>query len=271
MNILGYLTSKLSKYSTNELSEQVITEYLIETNKTSDCSMIDIGAAPPPNYYPIFMRHAENVYCVEPALTTKGNPFKSNVKKLLRLSRQGKLKLFKGVISDVSGQVTFHQGIGNTINSSLNPSFRLDSIEDVPEYMESFNPITVESLTYADYIKQNKIGELLFVKVDVEGAESRVLSTINRSNSPKILLLEVAYETVKLKEQVHRMMANGTFAESLFISRKHERHNSDVVGEYHFNEVDLPSGSLFLSRNGVINKEEILNLRQEIMGRIRYI
>lgn len=270
MNILNYLTSKLSKYSTDELSEQVITEYLIEKFKTPGCSTVDIGAAPPPNYYPIFLRHTNNVYCVEPALDMIDNPFKSHVKRLMRMSKNGKVKLFHGVISDTSGQTSFYQGVGNTINSSLNPSFRIANIPDVKAYTDSFYKVVKNSLTYADYVKQNHIKDLLFVKVDVDGAESRVLSTMDFSNAPKILLLEVAYETGNLKEQIHRMMANHTFCDSLFILRKHEAHNSDVIGEYHFGEVDLPSGSLFLARSGIINKDEILKLRQGIMGRIRY-
>lgn len=279
--LISWIVSHLSKYSADELSEQAITEYLLKKQKVVDpvFSAIDIGAAPPPNYYPIFMRHTENVYCVEPALTVEGNIFKYHVKKLLRLSKQGKVKLFKGVISDVSGEVMFHQGKNNSINSSLDPSFRVSVMDDAEKrrYTESFEPVRVKSLTYSDYIKQNAINYPFFVKVDTEGAEARVISTMNHSNAPKILLLEVAYDTGNLKSEVKRLMDSKIFYNSLFISRKLELHNSDILGDWRFNEhdnyvsgnTDITDGSLFLAKSEILDKQEMLALRSNLRERIR--
>lgn len=267
------------KYTIDELSEQVITDRLLSNQKdVSYASVIDIGAAPPPNYYEIFMRHTNHVYCVEPALSIKDNPYKRHVLKLQSYALLKRVCLFHGVISDIDGMVKFHQGKGNTINSSLNPDFRLDYIQDAQEYTDSFKEIQVASLTYGSYLLKSDIHNLFMVKIDAEGAEGKVLTAMENRNAPQILLLEVAYDTGILKEQVARLFNQGVFTDSLFIIKKTEAHNSDIIGDYRFNEhekwlnsdPEFTSGSLFLARPNCIDKTELLELRKEIRAALSF-
>ena len=270
----------LSTKPIDEFSEQCEVDFLLKKYKQesgSDFSCIDIGAAPPPNYYEICLKYTNYVYCVEPALDKHNNPYASYISKLISYAKKGKVTLFKGVISEKSGNVTFYQGKGNTSNSSLNPDYRIESISDRQSYLNSFERITVESKTYQEYFTDNAIKNLLFAKIDVEGAEGKILATMDKSNAPKILLLEVAYDTTNLKEEIRRLICDeNVFQESLFIVRKLENHNFDVLGEFRFNEhldfladkSDSIHGSLILAQAGIIQKKEILDLRRKIYSNI---
>lgn len=268
----------------DELSELCLVEFLIRNYKQkygSDFSVIDIGAGPPPNYYEICLKYTRHVYCVEPALNIHDSPYMSDIKKLIKYSKKGKVNLFRGVISEKTGNVAFYLGKGRRIsNSSLDPDYRIDSVSDPASYTDSFENVMVASKTYQEYFTDKAIKNLLFVKIDVEGAEGKVLTTMNKSNAPAILLLEVQYDTGSLKEQIRRLVCEeNVFQESLFINKKLESHSFDVLGEYHFNEHldflkddgELLSGSLILARAGIIQKEEILNLRHRIYSSLRLL
>jgi FkbM family methyltransferase len=265
----------------DELSEQCLVDFLIRNYKResgSDFSVIDIGAGPPPNYYEICLKYTKHVYCVEPALDIPDNPYVSDINRLAKYSKKGKVDLFKGVISEKSGNVTFYLGKGSRIsNSSLAPGYRIAWASDPASYLNSFVKVTVESKTYQEYFTDKAIKNLFFVKIDVEGAEGRILTTMNKLNAPAILLLEVQYDTGNLKEQIRRLVCEeNVFQESLFIKKKLESHNFDVLGEYRFNEhldflrddSELACGSLILAKAGIIQKEEILNLRRRIYSQI---
>jgi FkbM family methyltransferase len=271
----------LSTKPVNEVCEQYIVDSLLrkyQQESGSDFSVIDIGAGPPPAYYEICLKYTNQVYCVEPALILHNNPYASYISRLIKYSKKGKINLFKGVISEKSGKLTFYEGKGSvSSNSSLDPNYRIQSVSEPERYLNSFEKTTVESKTYQEYFADNNIKNLLFVKIDTEGAEGRILTTMDKSNAPKILLLEVAYDITKLKEQVRRLVRQeNVFQESLFINKKPEAYNSDVLGEFRFNEhldflkdgSDLVYGSLVLAQAGIIQKEEMLNLRRRIYSRI---
>ena len=271
----------LSTKPIDEVCEQHIVDFLLRKYKqesSSDFSVIDIGAGPPPAYYEICLKYTNHVYCVEPALNMRNNPYASYINRLIKYSKKGRINLFKGVISEKSGNLTFYEGTGTaSSNSSLNPYYRIESVRDPESYINRFEKTTVESKTYQEYFADNDIKNLLFVKIDAEGAEGRILMTMNKSNAPKILLLEVAYDIAELKEEIRRLVCQeNVFQESLFINKKLEAHNFDVLGEFRFNEhldflkdkSDLIYGSLILTQAGIIPKEEILNLRRRIYSRI---
>jgi FkbM family methyltransferase len=271
----------LSTKRVDELCEQCLVDFWLRKHKQeskSDFSVIDIGAGPPPTYYEIYLKYTNHVYCVEPVLDMQNNPYGAYVKKLIEYSRRGKVTLFQGVISEKSGIVTFWQGKGSaSSNSSLDPSYRIESVCDPQSYLDSFEKTTVESKTYQEYVVDNNIRNLFLVKIDCEGAEGKILTTMNKSNAPKILLQEIAYDTGELKEQIHRLVCQeGIFHDSLFIVRKSEDHNFDVLGEFRFNEhlkflggeSDFTYGTLILATSGMIQREEILRLRRETYSRL---
>jgi|GEM_PF-5596964 len=269
----------------DEISEQYIVDFLIRRYKEkteSDFSVIDIGAGPPPNYYDICLKYTNHVYCVEPVLSVHDNPYAIHIKKLINYSKKGKIHLFKGVLSEKSGNIIFYKGEGdNMIISSLDPDYRTKSIQDSErrDYLDSFQKVTVESKTYQEYFTDNYITkDLLFVKIDVEGAEGRILTTMNKFNAPKILFVEVQYDTNELKKQIHRLIyEEKVFQESLFVIR--DKENFDVLGEFRFNEhsnfledkSDLYFGNLILAQTGIIQKEKILDLRRKIYSYIKII
>jgi FkbM family methyltransferase len=249
-----------------EFQLMYIFEHYLKQNKNNDFVVVDVGAGPPPSYWQIARKYSRNVFAVEPALTIKGNVWGKDIKKLLNSD----VNVFNGVLSDINGTVEFFEGKENTIISSLNPEYREDLTDT--EYKKT----QVKSLTYSEYVKTMP-SVPYFVKIDVEGAGDKVVSSMNKENAPDILLLEISYDMGNLADELGRLLKE-VYHDTLYISSDYEPlEKLDIIREWQFNihnrilsENNKYNGNMFLFKPGILN-QDILKLRLDIYKSARII
>jgi hypothetical protein len=135
----------------SEYQELIITNYFLNRFNNADQYCIDIGASPPPNFFKVFLKYRFKIFCVDPIPLSNFN----NINK--------RLNYFNGVIGNTNKPVKFFMGnkgyevVSSTFDPIINRSFK----------KKNFFLTTVNQLTYNNFIKQHKIKNIFFLKIDI--------------------------------------------------------------------------------------------------------
>lgn len=92
-----------------------------------------------------------------------------------------KVEIFNLAVSDKNEKIIFNEGY-NTLSSSINLQ--------VPDYHRSYN---VDCVNFYDFIVENQIDKIDFLKVDCEGAEYSIIQSIPDEFFSKIKRLHIEY------------------------------------------------------------------------------
>jgi len=135
-----------------------------------DDIVIDIGAHI--GYFTIYA--AKNAY---QGIVYSIEPYRESfeiLKKNLKLNDLSNVKPFHAAISKITGQVTLYIDKNNQIGNSI---FRMD---------ETTESEKVESFSLRDFMENNKIEKIDFLKIDCEGAEFEILLNLEKEVLKKI-------------------------------------------------------------------------------------
>ena len=165
------------RYKDGKIHEEAVTLFLIGELKSSRC-FVDVGTNL--GWYSIlasvFMK-AGTVYGFE-----MDEMNFALAKKNSELNRSENLYLFHAAVSDTCGQISY-------IRNSLNPNAEFRIASDLKKTKDE-NIISIESIALDDFFKDKEIQPDI-VKIDVEGAEIKVLRGMTRileNSSPKLFV-----------------------------------------------------------------------------------
>ena len=154
--------------------------YVDVLNQKKDLVIIDVGA----NIGIItdYMRpYAKKIYSIEPS-TEHFEALKQNKE----YNKWDNVEIFKLAISDKDGEMDLSLNMKNRTCHSLVEDWQFKKKEKV------------KTMRFDTFMKENKIGEVDFVKFDVEGAEDMILRSegfVNIAQKIKAIEIEFHYKT----------------------------------------------------------------------------
>ena len=158
--------------------------------------VIDVGSHV--GYFTMYAANNANqgtVYSIE--------PYKESfeiLKKNLKLNNLTNVKSFNAAISKVTKQVTLYIDKNNQIGNSI---FKTDNTTESKK---------VDSFSLEDFVENNKIEKINFLKLDCEGAEFEILLNTNKELIKKINKISAEihenYNTSSLEELVEFLEKN---------------------------------------------------------------
>jgi len=161
--------------------------YIDILNQQKDMVIMDVGA----NIgitVDHFRKHAKKVYALEPspehfAALAKNKEF----------NHWDNVELFEVALSDRVGETTLAQNDGNrTMNSIMVDNPRPDG--SGPRSSQYVNRVTVKTIDFETFFKENNIDKVDFVKFDVEAADDLILRSEGFKNvADKIQAIEVEF------------------------------------------------------------------------------
>lgn len=123
-----------------------------------DLTIVDIGANQLlTSMY--FSKYAKQIYAVEPAVEHQ-----ETIKKTLAFNELTNITLCPYALSNKNGTTKFYHSPNNTAHN-LNIPFKADDYEEV------------ETVTFDEFMKRNKIEHIDLLKLDPEGAESEIITS----------------------------------------------------------------------------------------------
>jgi FkbM family methyltransferase len=149
-------------------------------SKATDLVIFDVGAyvgEVAATYKRLFPQ--STIYCFE--------PFPDSFQKLNRLCRDGSIKAHQIALSDKKGNTTFNINVDLSCNSLLLPTesdFKCYSAKSIKD-----SEIQVETNTLDNFCTGAKISCIDILKLDVEGAEVKVLEGASRMLSKQAIKL----------------------------------------------------------------------------------
>lgn len=158
---------------------------------------LDIGANV--GNHAVFMSpYCGNIYSFEPN-DTPGNVFKNAL-----LTKKSNIKLFDVGLSNVSEEIQFYENSNNLGSSSF-----------VKEHMHKreYNEKILKVKIGDEFIQKNNINNIDFIKIDVEGFESKVLSGLIQTIKLNNPIVDFEYNSITKntfsKENIIEDILNG--------------------------------------------------------------
>tara|TARA_A100001011_G_C14203611_1_gene796802 strand:- start:332 stop:1051 length:720 start_codon:yes stop_codon:yes gene_type:complete len=179
---LGYKISKIEKG--NSTSTQHIVKNLFSSD--SEITVFDVGAhiGQSATFYKSTYKNS-NIYSFEPF---------PNSFELLKKLNLNNFKSFKLGLSDKKGLESFCSNKGSPTNSLLSLSQNAKETWDGIEGLSEVGIFDCEFTTLDDFCDENEVEFIDFLKIDVQGAEFKVLKGAHRSLNEKrigVIQLEV--------------------------------------------------------------------------------
>jgi FkbM family methyltransferase len=123
-----------------------------------------------------FYDHCKQIYAIEPSPENYEALAKNK-----EFNEWDKVKLYNAALSDKDGEAEIHFNTGNRTANSITSNW-------------GHGGTSVKTITLKTLFKENKIDEVDFLKMDIEGAESMVLSDPSfKEVAPKIKALMVEF------------------------------------------------------------------------------
>ncbi len=199
IHFLRYLY--LIKFNKFEIEINILNKLV---NKNSTC--IDIGSCHG-SYTRILSNYSKEVYSFEPE--------KSNFEYLTEVLNQKNIILKKLALSDKVGSNFLHiptiKGTKNTAMSSL--------LGDIKKKNIKFQKIKTVTLDY--FFRNKKIKNLDLIKIDVEGAEYKVIEGGKKviKNFKPIMIIEIMKQNYSIKKNIFKLLKKKGYS-SFYLSRK---------------------------------------------------
>lgn len=156
--------------STEEMCLQLLKNLLLVAAPHG--AFIEVGLGTFAWYFPHF--RDRKLIVVEPAATGA----------LMKTAAECQADLVMQAMSDVEGLVNFYAGRGDDLNSMLPDWWGRDNLKE---------PISVPSVRYHNLVANKSISEVACLKLDVEGAEFKIISTFPETQPnllPKVVMFE---------------------------------------------------------------------------------
>ena len=166
-----------------------------------------------------------DVYCFEPAETVLTEYLYNNIDSLSNIT------VIEKALADTTGSQQFLQ----TKNSATVNALKGEIIHpgDVPD-VDSYEQVTVETITATDAVQNDNIPIPDFVKIDVEGAEHRVLDGFGGVLSDvRTLLIEVHYDdsTPQRLDDIRYRLTNAGFTVTELAHREPRIQQTHLLAE----------------------------------------
>ena len=177
---------KMRELMGNPMSQHFLLPFIVHSGDT----VIDIGANTGQLTLPLarLVGQAGIVYAFEPIKKTFSE-LKENIKSEGLFSR---VILNQVGLSDSSGYTTFTIPQGRYTEATLQPHYT-EGWANYENEKEKFDTELCEITTLDNFVKENNIGNITFIKCDVEGGELQVFKgaiDILQGPSPPIIILE---------------------------------------------------------------------------------
>ncbi len=191
MENVGQSKQRNTKYKDKFNRERLLQELTVNSKPL----IFDIGAhhGESVNYFKNILPDA-NIYSFEPDPDSFSILTSKNVKEVL---------YFNLALSDKDGKETFYRNnISHTnsllkVNISSKDSIGISqaAIENDAQYFDSFNnEISVDTMRLDSFIKEHSINKIDILKIDVQGAEYRVLCGGNAALAKtKVVVMELSF------------------------------------------------------------------------------
>jgi len=179
----------------NKIREEASTKYIQDILKPS-WTVIDIGANL--GYYALLeASKVKKVYAIEPVKRSF-----NTLNKSIKLNKYKNIKTYNLAIGSQNGIQDII--ISHKINWStmLNPDVLIDKYEK--SFSEFYkNTEKIKTLTLDDFVKINKIGQIDFVRMDVEGYEVEIIKGTDYTFSlmPAGSYLTIEFHSILFKDR----------------------------------------------------------------------
>jgi FkbM family methyltransferase len=176
--------------------------YLDVLNQQTDMTIIDVGSQVGLTVQH-FRPHAKKIYAIEPSPESF-----AALKKNKEFNHWDNVELFQVALSDKVGEVTLRQNAGNrTMNTIIGEEGNGKHKIRSGQYK---NKLTVKTIDFETFFKENNIDKVDFVKFDCEGAEDLILRSESfKKVAPKITSIMVEFHFPDWQELVKYMIELG--------------------------------------------------------------